>query len=310
MNHRCPITYEPIKSRQLYSTKGIKLISRTLTHLDLFPYSPEQQIEMALKLATKMSIQGIQPKLSIKLNHKNNRFEVVDTGGRYILKPPHANYQELPANEDLTMRLANIVGIEVPFHCLIYNIDHSLSYLIKRFDRVKHTSKLAVEDFSQLMGFDRETKYESSMEKIVTVLEKHCTFPIIEKQRLFRLVVFNFLVGNEDMHLKNFMLIRHPHRTQLSPAYDLLNTSVVLNATEEIALPLRGKKSRLTREDFIDYYGIERLGLEPDVINRELEHFKACFSLWEKTINNSFLSPNMAKAYLELVEQRKNRLNF
>src|SRR5208282_995547 len=115
--------------------------------------------------------------------------------------------------------------------------------------------KVGVEDFSQLLGHTRDTKYESSMEKLIPVLEKHATFPLLEKIKLFRLVLFNFLVGNEDMHLKNFSLIRDKQRVELSPAYDLINTTIAIHAKEEIALPLRGKKSRLTSTDLIDYYG-------------------------------------------------------
>lgn len=130
-------------------------------------------------------------------------FEIVELGGTFILKPPHPIYDELPQNEDVTMRLAKSVGIEVPFHGMIYNIDDSLTYLIKRFDRLPRGHKVATEDFSQLMGHSRDTKYESSMEKLIPVIEKHCTFPLLEKMKLFRRTLFNFLVGNEDMHLKN-----------------------------------------------------------------------------------------------------------
>lgn len=307
MMNRCPITYEICHSEK-YSKKGIKLLSKQLNELNDFPFTAQEQIELASQIATKLSIQGVQPKLSVILNLMKKEFEVVERGGLFLLKPPHPLYQELPQNEDLTMRLAKIVGIEVPFHGMIYNIDGSLSYFIKRFDRLSKNQKLAVEDFSQLLSNSRDTKYDSSMEKVISVIEKHCTFPALEKLRLFRLIIFNFLVGNEDMHLKNFSLIRRRDKVELSPAYDLLNTSIVLKATEEIALPLRGKKSRLTSYDLLDYFGLERLGLTEAIIKQELLKFEKSLYPWRSVIESSFLTQKLREKYLELVEKRWQRI--
>ena len=207
------------------------------------------------------------------------------------------------------MRLAKIVGIEVPLHGMIYNIDGSLSYFIKRFDRLRK-QKIAVEDFSQLLGYSRETKYESSMEKVISVIEKHCTFPVVEKLKLFRLVIFNFMIGNEDMHLKNFTLIRRENKVELSPAYDLLNTTIIMNAEEEIALPIRGKKKKLKRNDFVDYFGIDRLGLSESILENELLRFKESLNSWSELISNSFLSEKMCTLYVKIIEDRRKRLDI
>ena len=303
---RCPITYESCVGR--YSKQGIKLLSPNLKELRDFPFTPKEQIQMASQFAAKLSIQGIQPKLSLKLNTKKQVFEIVAKGGKFILKPPHQIYEEVPENEDVTMRLASRVGIEVPFHGMIYNVDGSLSYFIQRFDRLPKGKKLGVEDFSQLLGFSRETKYEASMEKIIPVIEKHCTFPRLEKIKLFKRVIFNFLVGNEDMHLKNYTLIRRDDKVELSPAYDLLNTTILLKATEEIALSIRGKKSRLTKEDLIDYFGCERLQISEIILQKELESFKRVSIYWKELLDQSFLSVKMRQSYKELVQERFDRL--
>lgn len=305
--NRCPITYELCEVNQKYSQKGLKLLARTLRDLKDLPYTPKEQIQLAAQFAAKLSIQGVQPKLSVKLNVKDEEFVIVEKGGMFILKPPHQTYDEVPQNEDLSMRLAKIVGIDVPFHGMIYNIDGSLSYIVKRFDRIKN-QKIAVEDFSQLLQYTRDTKYESSMEKVVGVIEKHCTFPMVEKLKLFRLVIFNFLIGNEDMHLKNFMLIRRKDKVELSPAYDLLNTTIVIQSKEEIALPIRGKKSKLTRSDLVDYFGIERLGLSEAILDDELLRFKESLNQWEGLLIKSFLSEKMRKRYEELIKARWQRL--
>lgn len=305
--NRCPITYELCNKGEKYTEKGLKLLSKLLTNLKDFPYTPKEQIQLASQFAAKLSIQGVQPKLSVTLSLKKEEFEIVGKGGRFILKPPHQIYDEVPQNEDLTMRLAKIVGIEVPFHGMIYNIDGSLSYFIKRFDR-SGSQKIAVEDFSQLLGFTRDTKYESSMEKIVSVIEKHCTFPVIEKIKLFRLVIFNFLIGNEDMHLKNFTMIRHKEKVEMSPAYDLLNTTIITHSKEEIALPIRGRKNKLTRSDFIDYFGLERLRLSEKILEAEFLKFSDSFFEWNELLSQSFLSDNMRERYKELINDRKHRI--
>lgn len=305
--NRCPITYK-ICGKSKYSQEGLKLISRNLKHLNDFPYTAKEQVQMAVQQATKLSIQGIQPKLSVVLNISKEEFEIVEKNGKFILKPPHHLYEEIPQNEDLTMRLAQVVGIEVPLHGMIYNRDGSLTYFIKRFDRIAKNGKLAVEDFSQLLGFSRETKYDASIEKVISVIEKHCTFPMIEKMKLFRLVIFNFLVGNEDMHLKNYSLIRREEKVELSAAYDLVNTTIILNAKEESALPIRGKKSRLTRLDLLEYFGKDRLGLPDLILEKEMASFKNALSLWEELIDDSFLSPKLRSSYLNLVKDRWYRL--
>jgi serine/threonine-protein kinase HipA len=261
--NRCPITYE-LCGEQKYSAQGLKLLSPKLKDLLDFPYNKGDQLKQAMARATKMSIQGVQPKLSARLNVSAGIFEIADQGGTFIIKPQNDLYEELPENEDLTMRLAALAGIEIPLHGMIYSKDGSRSYFIKRFDRLPKKKRVAVEDFAQLTGQTRETKYSSSMEKVAGVLDQFCTFPLIEKQKLFRLTIFNFLCGNEDMHLKNFSLIRRNGKVEISPSYDLLNTTIAMpNPQEEFALTLAGRKSKITKENLIDYFGSERLGLTP-----------------------------------------------
>ena len=305
--NRCPITYE-LCGDQKYSQRGLGFFSKSLKNLQDFPYTAKEQILLATKFAAKLSIQGVQPKLSVTLNIPKEILEIVEKGGRYLLKPSHQLYDELPQNEDLTMKLAKIVNIEVPFHGMIYNVDHSLTYFVKRFDRLAKMQKVGTEDFSQLLGSSRDTKYDSSMEKVASVLEKHCTFPLLEKIKLFKLVIFNFLVGNEDMHLKNFTLIRKKDLVELSPAYDLLNTTIVLQSKEEIALPIREKRSRLTRSDLVDYFGQERLGLSEKVLQEELLCFERALPSWLELLSQSFLSQKMQHAYKELIMARWTRL--
>ena len=307
--NRCPITYTDSGAKK-YAEAGLRKLSPKLKTLNDFPYSAEMQVKESVARASKMSIQGVQPKLSVRLNIKHCIFEIVDLGGHYIFKPQTPNYSEVPENEDLTMRLAGLIGIEIPLHGLLYSIDGSMTYFIKRFDRVGRNKKVAVEDFAQLSGMDRETKYNSSMEKLITIIDKFCTFPAIEKLKLFNLTLFNFLVGNEDMHLKNFSLIRRELKVELSPAYDLLNSTIVLNSEEELALPLNGKKNRLKKDDFIRYFAEERLELPQKSITQTTLRISKAYPRWIELIQKSFLSDNMKKKYKELLNERCNLLEL
>ena len=307
---RCLITYESFEGEGDYSPRGLKLLDRRLESLAPLAYSAEEQHEQAIERAGKMSIQGVQVKLSAVLKAKEGKFELVDKEGRYILKPPNRNFAEMPANEDLSMRLATAVGIDVPLHGLVRASDDSLTYFVKRFDRVGR-ERMPLEDFAQLSGEGRETKYDSSMEKVAAVVDRFCTFPAIERVKLLERTIFSFLTGNEDMHLKNFSLITEKGRTSLSPGYDLVNSTIALrNPQEEMALPIRGKKSRLTRNDLFGYYATERLQLNTVVLNDLTRRFQQAFPRWDELIANSFLSAVAKDAYVSLLAERRTRLSL
>ena len=302
----CPITYEVCEGK--YSPQGLKKLSRSLRELRDLPYTASDQIFEAAARAPKMSIQGVQPKLSAVLNTRKNGFELVDTNGRYILKPQNPQYKHLPENEDLSMRMAAAAGIPTTFHGLVYSKDGSLTYFIRRFDRVGK-KKIAVEDFSQLLGLSRDTKYDTSMEKVAKVIDLYCTFPAVEKIKLLRLTLVNFLIGNEDMHVKNFSLMTRDGKVELTPAYDILNTTIVLSEPkEEIALPVKGKKHKLDFGILIDYFGRIRMGLNRKIISLLLADLKSVVPVWNKLIGISFLPDEMKREYNLLLEKRWERL--
>lgn len=310
MKH-CPITYEIITKQEDYSQRGLRLLSPQLKNLSPLELSADEQRKEAVTRVGKMSIQGIQTKLSAQLKIKEGHFEIVDQNGHYILKPQSEFYSELPENEAITMSLATTIGLEVPIHGLVYSKDKSMTYFIKRFDRFAHNKKLALEDFSQLSGADRHTKYESSMEKVITIIANFCTFPKIEFVKLFKLTLFNFLIGNEDMHLKNFSLITRDQKISLAPAYDLLNSTIALgDAKEEMGLPLNGKKNNLTKRDLLGYFAVERLGLNQNIITEVVQEIQQAFPRWQELVGNSYLSPSMQEKYLHLLKERCKRLEL
>jgi len=305
--NRCPITYE-LCGTEKYSQKGIRLIAPKLTVLNDLPLSAAEQRQEAANRAKKLSIQGVQPKLSAVISVVNHQFEIVDQFGNYIIKPQNDIFPELPENEDLTMKMAKVYGLDVPFHGLIYSKDRSLSYFIKRFDRYGKGKKFATEDFAQLTDHSRDTKYNYTMEKLVKVIDEFCTFPAIEKADFFKRVLFCFITGNEDMHLKNFSVITKAGKTTLTPIYDFLNSSIAIkNPEDELALSLKGKMSNFKSSDFIDYYAKERLGLTDKTIDTILLDMNKSTSKWIELIEISFLSNVMKEKYLNLMKNRMGR---
>ena len=306
----CPITYTPCGENR-YSEAGLKLLATGLKTLNDLEYTAEEQRKEAFNRAAKMSIQGVQPKLSAILSIKDEKFILVDKGGKYILKPQHQIYTQLPENEDITMKLANEIGLEIPVHGLLWSKDNTLTYFIKRFDRKGQNDKVPVEDFAQLAGLSRDTKYDYSMEKIVKLIDDYCTFPAIEKIKLFKLVIFNYLIGNEDSHLKNFSIITDDNQVKLSPCYDLVNSTIVLKEQdEEIALPLKGKKKHLTRNILVNYFGIERCELTEKSVEKVLETITLAIPKWKTLIDISFLSKVMKGKYLDLLDGRLTTLKL
>ena len=217
------------------------------------------------------AITGVQPKLSLWLEEskKNVRFTIVDDKSNYIIKPQSETYISLPENEDLCMHLAHEYGIKTATHGLIRLPSGSLAYIAKRFDR-ESQKKLACEDLCQLTETLTEHKYRGSYEKTGKAINQYSSHAGLDMVRYFELVVFSFITGNADMHLKNFsMLEGEDGEFVLSPAYDLVSTALVIkNEPEQMSLTLNGKRNKITRNEF-------------DVLAKSL-------SLTEKQIQNSY----------------------
>ncbi|PTX91632.1 HipA domain-containing protein [Opitutus sp. ER46] len=305
---RCLITNEPWDGPGPYSPAGLRRLDRRLRAIAPLPYTREQLLEEAAARAAKISIQGMQPKVSAVLRVTEGRMEIVDLNGRYIVKPPHLVYAELPENEALTMSLAASLDIEVPPHGLLLNQDDTRSYFVRRFDRTGWTRR-PVEDFAQLSGATRDTKYDSSTERLIEIIDRFCTFPALERMKLLDRLLCAFLTGNEDMHLKNWSLITREDKVQLSPAYDLLNSTIPNpRSREELALPLHGKRSHLRTSDFWQYLAAERLGLSAPLIEQTRARFRQACATWPDRIEASFLSAEMKARYLTLLESRRRIL--
>ncbi len=263
-------------------------------------------------LHTHTSVPGVQPKLSLHL-HKHERdntekrFTIVGLWGSYILKPPTPQYPELPETEDLTMHLATSAGIRTAPHSLIRLTSGHLAYLTKRMDRSRE-NKLAMEDMCQLTERLTENKYHGSYEQIAKTILKYSATPGLDLVNFFELIVFSFLTGNADMHLKNFSLLEHPGLGMtLSPAYDLVNTTLVNPADdEEMALTLNGKKKKLKKQDFT--MSMENLQLDPKQQQNIFTKMEKAIPAWNQLIERSFLSPPLQSQYKSIIAERAERL--
>ena len=261
-------------------------------------------------IRSQTTLTGVQPKLSLNLqkHEGSQRLTIVGLWGAYIFKPQTLRFAELPENEDLTMHLAEIAGLKTAQHSLIRLADDSLGYLTRRMDRDAIGYKLPMEDFCQLTERQTEYKYRSSYEQVAKAIEKYSSVPQLDLVNFYEVVLFCWLTGNNDMHLKNFSLLsKEPGRYELSPAYDLLNVTIINPAdTEELALTLNGKKSRINRKDFVE--AASKAGVSEKIIDGLSAHFEHCWPAWEKEIDESFLSEEIKTNYKLLISNRLNRL--
>ena len=267
--------------------------------------------ELALKvLGRSVTLTGVQPKLSVEISKEKkgkNRFTIVGMWGNYILKPPFSRFPEMPEVEALTMHLSDLLGIKTAEHSLIRLKSGELAYISKRFDRLK-SSKLHLEDMAQITEMLTERKYSGSMEKVGKAILKHSDYAGNDAIRFFELILFCFITGNADMHLKNFSLLKNLDKEiTLSPAYDLLSTKILMpEDKEELALTLNGKKNNLRKKDF-DLFA-EKLGVTHKTKDVIIYKFFASQQTLNKAIDASFLKVDTKILYKELIELRLGRL--
>lgn len=310
MTNRCLYCYQELNSDEKDFHR--RCITKFFGEKDLpvFDLSRKDMEDVALTfISHHAAVTGVQPKLSLDLANDNGvkRFTVVGLWGNYILKPQSYHFEQLPENEDLTMHLAEIADINTVPHSLIRMNDGSLAYITRRIDRIKKR-KLHMEDMCQLTGHLTEHKYRGSYEQAGKTIAAFSKTPGLDLSKYAEILLFSFIVGNADMHLKNFSLL---HKDKpgpvLSPAYDLLSTVIANPADkEETALTLNGRKNRISRNDFTTLF--TNLGLLPRQQENIFERLLQCEEKWLACINHSFLSPSLQANYNELIRSRIKKL--
>ncbi len=310
MKNKCLYCYKELKDDVDFHQKCSMLFFGTKKAPQL-PYSLEQMSELAKNVIERsVSVPGVQAKLSMSVLNEamgiDSRLTVVGAlGGNYIFKPPNMDFPEMPQNEHVTMRIAEAMGIKVVPSSLIRLRSGELSYITKRIDRKIDGRKIHMIDMFQITeAFD---KYKSSMEKIGKALNSYSDNTLLDKLYFFELTIFGFLSGNNDMHLKNFSMIKTDYGWSLSPAYDMLNVTI-LNPEdkEEMALTIGGKKKKLKLENF-DLLG-KTMGLSSKQVSGVFKRFllnkKTAFSL----IDQSFLSKEMKSKYKLVMSERYEKV--
>ncbi|SHF73816.1 HipA domain-containing protein [Flavisolibacter ginsengisoli] len=303
------VDFHPDCSRKIFGTRVPPRL----------PYDEKQMLELGKQvIKSHVAVTGVQPKLSLDIEKTGRhigkmepkRFTIVGLWGGYILKPPTSAYPQLPQLEDLTMHLAALSGIATVPHSLIRMQSGILAYITKRIDRVR-SEKIHMEDMCQLTERLTENKYKGSYEQIAKAIIKYSINPGLDMIDFFEQVVFSFLTGNADMHLKNFSLIKRPGiGYMLSPAYDMIPSSLVTEGdNEELALNLNGKKRKLQKKDF-DAFVIAVKLLEERSVENIYNKFRTTIPRWFDFIPVSFIDKDLQGQYISLIKERADVLGL
>lgn len=278
------------------------------------PDSNTTDADEALKSIGRISLSGAQPKFSVVVENGLLRYANEGEQGTYILKPKPTSYHIInrdfcAINEHVTMQIASqVYGIETAQNALCFFDDGSPAYITRRFD-VHKNGKYKQEDFAALLGYTKDNagsnyKYDkASYEDCAEIIRRYVKAALVDIRRFYRLILFNFITLNDDAHLKNFSLIERNGEYRLSPAYDLINTSLQLRNPRIFALDKglfkEGMKlsdtRTICRSDFVEFG--KRIGLQERVIQQELKNFSTEQPMVKELLERSFLSEELKEHY-------------
>jgi serine/threonine-protein kinase HipA len=313
--------YSPICLKNLFNGKKVDHV---------LPYEQPQQSEEIMELfmenRKRISISGVQEKLSFLLEKNVLRLTKQGEYGRYILKPIPRDLKkvdQVPANEHLTMQIAKqVYGIQTAANAMIFFKNGSPAYITKRFDIKEDGSKWGIEDFATLAGKTKDIagsnfKYEYSYEEAAQLIQKYVPAWRIEIEKYFSLVVFNFLYSNGDAHLKNFSLLESNSGDYLlSPAYDLINTKLHVDDTDfaldkglfadDYKSEQYKKSGHPSKNDFAEF--ANRIGVAESRIEKLMNPFLEKQPFMETLVSRSFLTDVNKRGYLLMYNTKRNHL--
>lgn len=312
--NKCLYCYKPLADGEVDYHKACARKIFESTTVPMLPYTRANIKELAREIVTaSTTVTGVQAKLSLDISRgragEPQRFTIVGLWGRFILKPQTVRFANLPENEDLTMHMAEAAGIKTVPHSLIRFADGELCYITRRVDRTKKGAKIAMEDMCQLSERLTEDKYKGSYERIAKLIRQYSSAPLLDVVNFWEVVLFSWLTGNADMHLKNFSLFRPADNYMLTPAYDLLSTALAMpEDDEELALTLNGKKKRIKREDFEK--AMRDSGMDEKAIANLFARFSKAIPKWHELINESFLPTDLQEAYHDKIDTMSKRVSI
>jgi serine/threonine-protein kinase HipA len=312
---RCLYCYEPVfdQNSDFHEACNKRFFGQLKT--PQLAYSLNNLHDLATQvIQSQMAVTGVQAKVSLSLyrNQEKNltkKLTIVGLYGDYILKPPSEHYAQLPELESATMHMAAVCGLSVVPHSLVKLQDGTLCYITKRVDRTRK-GKLHMEDMCQLSERLTEDKYKGSHEQVAKLILKYSSSPLLDVSNFYEQVLFSFLTGNSDMHLKNFSLLeKEGQGLSLCPAYDLVPTALVNEAdTEELALTLNAKKRKLKYTDFLAAF--EKGGLSKKVLDNTLQLFVYAKPEMLAVLEKSFVSDAFKEKYKALIDRRYRQLDL
>ena len=251
-----------------------------------------------------MSLSGVQPKASMRINPKTHEMEIVTFGGTHILKPESDKYSGLAVNENACMNIASELDMTVPPHGLFQMKDGTLCYIVKRFDRKKDGGKIHKETLFQILN--SKDKYSGSLEQVGRAIRAHTKFSLLDALDFFERVVLSFLIANGDMHLKNWaLLLDEEIGWRLSPCYDFVCTRIYLRDSDS-ALTINGKNNMLERKDF-DAFGTY-LELDPKAIENSYQKFAEGKSQILEMVDSSEMTSEDKNKFQGLMRERYERV--
>ena len=311
--NKCLYCYQELESGQkdYHSSCAKRFFGKV--EAPVLPYSRDNINDLAREsVLSRIAVTGVQSKLSMDVNKggkdEPDRLTIVGLWGKYILKPKSKEFPWLPEVEDLTMHLAEIAKIDVVPHTLIRFNDGEMAYLTKRIDRDRNGTKYLMEDLCQISERITLDKYKSSYEKVAKLIKLHSSAPMLDLVNFWEVVVFSWITGNSDMHLKNFSLIsRTPGHYVLSQAYDLVNVHLIFpEDDEELAMTLDGRKKRINKQNFVR--AMASSGLEDKVIERIFRKFMDVAQKWYDFIDASFLPAELKEKYKDEIKTNLGKL--
>lgn len=310
----CLACHRKLVSEPNYHKECLKIFWGEETPIFRLDYKLSEIQKLAKEnIAQRIVVTGVQPKLSLGFadTENQNRLTIIGAlSGKYILKPPFEPHPQMPEIEALSMLLARACNIAtVPF-LLIPLKSGELAYLTKRIDRTSRAVKYAMEDACQFTERLTEHKYRGSYEQIAKKIIEYAHDPLLEVVKFYEQVIVSFLIGNNDMHLKNFSLIAYRDNQYLmAPAYDMVAVKLLLpKDPDELALNLNGKKRKLNRNDFNEAMAKSQLP------NKAMENLWARIEngmlAWPKLIANSFIKTENRTVLMELIEARSRQVGL
>lgn len=311
-----------------YSPQAIKTLfgGTTVSSVLNFDIDEFRDVGEIAEAMHRISVSGVQEKFPAIIKSGEIRIAGDDERSTHILKPAPwdktlRDRKLTPANEHLTMQIASqVYGIQTAANGLCFTSKGQPVYITRRFDILPDGSKLPMEDFASIVGKNEQTagphfKYNGSYEDIAKAIRSNVAAWMVDMERFYELIVFNYIYANGDAHLKNFSLILNGQDYRLAPAYDLLNTSLHINGGD---LGLDGGLSPdIEKSDVMERTGHpcrfdfekfgNKIGLVRKRMNKILDKYT---SLPEDAINlitQSFLPDRAKRNYKRIVNERINR---